>query len=311
MTQRLPLHPASKSSLTPIYHVLSTPKKCSPARKWKKLVTAPFRPHLPLTEEKMCARGRRWNSIVSGSPQDGTTEYSSDNDVTPQVRAYFGLSDPKLTALPGNVLHQSREPITGIHTPYLYIGQSYTMFALHSEDYNALSLNYQHSGSPKAWRVCSPRDFSKLEDFVSATIPQNNIPFFPSPAGGGKSGNSKCSQFIRHQSIFLPKQTLEAGGVRSWTTRQTPGEMVVTWPLAYHEGWNEGVNVNEACGYGTKRWKKLFAEVVPPDGTGSPDGAGSNNNNNNANCHGTGMYRPCEGKCSGSDAPPIRLVYSE
>lgn len=38
--------------------------------------------------------------------------------------------------------------------------------------------------------------------------------------------------------------------------RQRKGEMVVTWPLAYHQGWNDGPNVCEAIGYGTKWWKE-------------------------------------------------------
>ncbi|CUS10999.1 unnamed protein product [Tuber aestivum] len=278
MTQRLPLHPSSKSNLAPIYHVTSSTKHTISASRWRDIIRIPTRPAAALSEIKMCFRGRQWNNILTGIPRDGPTHYSSDNDITDDLRSYLSLSDPKLTSLPGNVLHDNITAVTGIHTPYLYIGQAYTMFALHTEDYNALSLNYQHSGAPKSWRVCSPRSFTALEDFIAASIPNTR----------------NCSQFVRHQSIYLPRETLEKAGVRSTLVRQFPGEMVITWPLAYHQGWNEGVNVNEACGYGNERWRELFPERVRRVKEGR--GAGG------------GVYRACSGRCVGREEP-VRLVY--
>ncbi|RPA99642.1 JmjC-domain-containing protein [Choiromyces venosus 120613-1] len=280
MTQRLPLHPSSKSNLTPIYHVSSSNRRTEPASRWRDIIQPPTKPRA-LSEMKMCFRGRQWHDILTGTPRDGTTQYSSDNDITPDLRCYLSLSDPKLTSLSGNVLRDKITVVTGIHTPYLYIGQAYTMFALHAEDYNALSLNYQHSGAPKSWRVCSPRDFSHLEDFIAASIPN---------AGD-------CSQFVRHQSIYLPRQTLERAGVRSTLVRQLPGEMVITWPLAYHQGWNEGVNVNEACGYGNVKWRQLFPEKLQRVNEGREEVLVDE-----------GVYRTCNGKCIGEEEP-IRLVY--
>jgi len=279
MTQRLPLHPSSKSNLTPIYHVTSSTKRTIPASQWREIIQASTRPTAALSETKMCFRGRQWKNILTGIPRDGPTQYSSDNDITDDLRRYLSLSDPKLTLLPGNVLHDNITAVTGIQTPYLYIGQAYTMFALHTEDYNALSLNYQHSGAPKSWRVCSPRSFTALEDFIAASIPN--------------AGN--CSQFVRHQSIYLPRETLEGAGVRSILVRQFPGELVITWPLAYHQGWNEGVNVNEACGYGNERWRELFPEKARRVKEGRGVGGGS-------------VYRACGGRCVGGEEP-VRLVY--
>ena len=83
--------------------------------------------------------------------------------------------------------------------------------------------------------------------------------------------------------------------MRSTLVRQFPGEMVITWPLAYHQGWNEGVNVNEACGYGNKRWRELFPEKAKR----VKEGRGVN---------GGVVYRACSGRCVGGEQP-VRLVY--
>lgn len=288
MEQRLPLHPRSQSNLAPIYEVSSTEKQLESGTKWRKAVLSQLERERRITmgdrkvkvyshldEDHMVARGRKWSEIISGEVRDGITRYSSDNDATPELRAFLGLGDPHLTELPGNVIHDSKSKVTGIHTPYLYIGRSYTLFALHAEDYNALSLNYQHLGTPKTWRVVCPRDFHMVESFVAGVI---TSPY-------GNKGNKKCSQFVRHASVFLPGKTLEAVGARSILFRQNPGELVVTWPLAYHEGWNEGINVNEACGYGHKNWRKVFATGEELEGEET-------------------VYRPCDERC-GQCAPII------
>ncbi|KAH8151822.1 uncharacterized protein LAJ45_03813 [Morchella importuna] len=289
MDQRLPLHPESSSSIAPIYHVTSTPKTLVSGTDWLKDINLQLErerriaardPSIQvygsLQEETMVARGRDWREILTGD-KGGVSKYSSDNDATEALRSYLGLKDPRLTELPGNIVHDSKHKVTGIHTPYLYIGQAYTLFALHAEDYNAFSLNYQHLGAPKTWRVVCPRDFYLVEGFVDGVL-------HPSSSSGKEP--AKCSQFVRHASLFLPKETLETAGARSIQFSQNPGELVVTWPLAYHQGWNEGVNVNEACGYGHKGWRKVF-------GSGEDDQSEHK------------VYRPCGSRCIGDNAPII------
>jgi len=142
-------------------------------------------------------------------------------------------------------MFDSTEIVIGIHTPYLYLGNPYTLFALHQEDYCALSLNFHHKGAPKMWRVTCPLDFEKVESLVNRT--EDILP-----------GEKVCSQHVRHASVFLSKGALELADVRSILVRQQQGEMVITWPLSYHQGWNEGSNICEAIAYGSEMWRDAF-----------------------------------------------------
>lgn len=292
--QCLPLHPLSVSNLTPIYCVSSTNKRLIRSTKFvasvraytaRQHAIAAGDPHTenfaPLTEAAMLARGRTWDHIGAGDT-GGVSVYSSDNDADPYTRAYIGVGNPHLTSLPGNVMFDSKHKIVGIHTPFFYFGAAHTIFALHAEDYNAMSLNYHHFGADKIWRVVSPRYYHVVEDFVAARLLDSTA-----ARKGRKFSDRKCSQFVRHASIYLPGTTLEVAGARSIQFRQHPGELVITWPLAYHEGYNEGVNINEACGYGHKSWRRVFA-------------SGEEAKNGEA-----AIYRPCGAKCIGEDSPII------
>lgn len=289
--QRLPLHPLSVSNLAPIYCVSSTNKRQIQGAKLltsintytaQQRAIAASDPDVeifaPLTEAAMLARGRSWDRIDAGDT-GGVSIYSSDNDADPYTRAFIGVGNPRLTSLPGNVMFDSKHKIVGIHTPFFYFGAAHTVFALHAEDYNAMSLNYHHFGADKIWRVVSPRYYHVVEDFVAAQL--------LGPTKGRKLPHKKCSQFVRHTSIYLPGTTLEVAGARSIQFRQRPGELVITWPLAYHEGYNEGVNINEACGYGHKNWRRVFA-------TGEEAKKGE-----------AAIYRPCSEKCMGGVHPII------
>lgn len=243
MSQFLPLHTNSKHPHAPIYEVISKNKTMVPVTAFPHGMTADSHNHR-IPEEAMLRRGRSWYDMVCDNP-GGEVHYSSDNDSTAALRAYLGLADLRLERLAGNRMFDSSQTVVGIHTPYLYLGNPYTLFALHQEDYCALSLNYHHHGAPKMWRVTCPLDFDKVEGLVRRA--EDLLP-----------GEKLCSQHVRHASVFLSRGALELAGVRSILVRQQQGEMIITWPLSYHQGWNEGASVCEAIAYGSASWRATF-----------------------------------------------------
>ncbi|KAI9707331.1 MAG: hypothetical protein M1836_000291 [Candelina mexicana] len=196
-------------------------------------------------------------SFESGT---GGRLYAMDNDASTQLREALGCPDLKLAELPGNSLMKSKSRIAGIHTPYLYVSNSQcTPFAIHIEDYAAYSVNYLHVGAPKCWRVIRPDHHRVVEEFLDKHI---NPPERQLSAQSGRTPRRppQCTQFLRHHAMYLPKYTMDMLDIEYTTVIQHQGEMVITFPYAYHEGWNTGPNIAEAIGYASERWEIFMRE---------------------------------------------------
>ncbi|KAI9812585.1 MAG: hypothetical protein M1827_004574 [Pycnora praestabilis] len=186
--------------------------------------------------------------------------YAMDNDASPELRETLQCLDPKVVALPGNSLRKSKFSIAGIHSPYFYVSRSEgTPFALHIEDYAAYSVNYLHAGAPKCWTVVKPTHHHKLEEFLHGQL---NAPekLLSRSLGRKPQRPPQCSQFLRHHSVYLPRETFQTLELDTTTVVQHRGEMVITFPFAYHQGFNSGPNIAEAIGYASNRWEVFIRE---------------------------------------------------
>lgn len=177
-----------------------------------------------------------------------------------ELREALGCHDLALDKLPGNSLTKSKSRIAGIHTPYFYVSNSQcTPFAIHIEDYAAYSVNYLHVGAPKCWRVIYPKHHRQVEEFLYQHInpPERRL---STSSGRMPRRPPQCTQFLRHHAMYLPKYTMDMLRIDYTTVIQHQGEMVVTFPFAYHEGWNTGPNIAEAVGYASDRWEIFMRE---------------------------------------------------
>ncbi|KAI4809126.1 hypothetical protein KUCAC02_018036 [Chaenocephalus aceratus] len=145
------------------------------------------------------------------------------------------------------VEHESGITIEGVNTPYLYFGMWKTTFAWHTEDMDLYSINYLHFGEPKSWYCVPPEHGKRLERLAKG--------FFP-----GSSQN--CEAFLRHKMTLLSPSILKKYGIPFEKITQRAGEFMITFPYAYHAGFNHGFNCAESTNFATERWIEYGKQAV-------------------------------------------------
>lgn len=198
--------------------------------------------------------GEYWR-IVEDSTDDIEVLYGADLDT-----ANFGSGFPKtfsenkaeldpyalsgwnlnnLPRLPGSVLSFEKEDISGVLVPWLYVGMCFSSFCWHVEDHHLYSLNYMHFGDPKVWYGVPGIDAVKLEDAMKKHLPEL---FEEQPD-------------LLHELVTqLSPSILKAEGVPVYRAIQKSGEFVLTFPRAYHSGFNCGFNCAEAVNVAPADW---------------------------------------------------------
>lgn len=64
-----------------------------------------------------------------------------------------------------------------------------------------------------------------------------------------------CDQFLRHKSIVIsPDALARHASIETNSIIQRPGEFIITFPHAYHQGFNYGFNCAEAVNFATESW---------------------------------------------------------
>uniref|UniRef100_A0A673TS29 [histone H3]-trimethyl-L-lysine(9) demethylase n=1 Tax=Suricata suricatta TaxID=37032 RepID=A0A673TS29_SURSU len=129
--------------------------------------------------------------------------------------------------------------IEGVNTPYLYFGMWKTTFAWHTEDMDLYSIDYLHFGEPKTWYVVPPEHGQRLERLATELFP-----------GSARA----CDAFLRHKVALISPTVLKDNGIPFSRITQEAGEFMVTFPYAYHSGFNHGFNCAEAINFATPRW---------------------------------------------------------
>ncbi|XP_061588624.1 lysine-specific demethylase 4A isoform X2 [Cololabis saira] len=137
--------------------------------------------------------------------------------------------------------------IEGVNTPYLYFGMWKTTFAWHTEDMDLYSINYLHFGEPKSWYCVSPEHGKRLERLATG--------FFPGSA-------QNCEAFLRHKMTLISPSILKKYGIPFEKITQKAGEFMITFPYAYHAGFNHGFNCAESTNFATERWIEYGKQAV-------------------------------------------------
>ncbi|GLU17472.1 hypothetical protein SLE2022_338380 [Rubroshorea leprosula] len=171
----------------------------------------------------------------SGFPKASSMVTGSDSD----KYAMSGWNLNNFPRLPGSVLCFEGCDISGVLVPWLYVGMCFSSFCWHVEDHHLYSLNYMHLGDPKMWYGVPGSHASSLESAMRKHLPDL---FEESP------------DLLNELVTQLSPSVLKAEGVPVYRAVQHAGEFVLTFPRAYHSGFNCGFNCAEAVNVAPVDW---------------------------------------------------------
>ncbi|PBK62661.1 JmjC-domain-containing protein [Armillaria solidipes] len=176
-----------------------------------------------------------WRSCGLGKP----AWYGADSQgtlFTDKTQVWnIGHLESALTRL----LPSSSQGLPGVNTPYLYWGMWRASFAWHVEDMDLFSINYIHFGAPKFWYAIPQGRAGALEQTMRSHFPKDG---------------RQCSQFLRHKSYLASATLLAQSSCRPNHCVQHAGEIIITYPLGYHAGFNLGLNCAESVNFALDSW---------------------------------------------------------
>lgn len=202
--------------------------------------------------------------IVSSIDEDVTVEYGADLHTMDHGSGFptktslnlypgdqeYADSSWNLNNLPvleGSVLGHINADISGMKVPWMYVGMCFATFCWHNEDHWSYSINYLHWGEPKTWYGVPGSKAEIFEESMKSAAPE----LFQSQPD------------LLHQLVtIMNPNILMSAGVPVYRTDQHAGEFVITFPRAYHAGFNQGYNFAEAVNFAPADWLKMGRECI-------------------------------------------------
>ncbi|CAI5724495.1 hypothetical protein KXD40_000932 [Peronospora effusa] len=208
------------------------------SKRWKNLTTKAKSDYIRQLSE-FFSHGLRENlSTSAGGENQNVDSIQSLEDLLQQY-AQDDWNLNNMPKLPGSVLQHLDENIKGVMIPWLYAGMCFSTFCWHVEDHNFYSTSYLHCGAPKTWYGIPCASAEQFERTMKELTPE----LF----------GSQPDLHMQLVTMFSPK-TLREHGVPVYRATHRPNEFIVTFPSAYHAGFNTGFNCAEAVNFATIDW---------------------------------------------------------
>ncbi|KAK0739390.1 PLU-1-like protein-domain-containing protein [Apiosordaria backusii] len=215
----------------------------------------PFDPvlncHRPVTEDDV--EQEFWR-LVADLEETVEVEYGADIHCTTHGSGFPTIeknpTDPYSTdpwnlnilpLHPESLFRHIKSDISGMTVPWVYVGMIFSTFCWHNEDHYAYSANYQHFGATKTWYGIPGDDAEKFENAMRDAVPE----LF----------ETQPDLLFQLVTLLTPDQ-LKKAGVRVYALDQRAGQLVITFPQAYHAGFNHGFNFNEAVNFAPSDWER-------------------------------------------------------
>ncbi|KAJ8548731.1 hypothetical protein ON010_g10939 [Phytophthora cinnamomi] len=208
------------------------------SKRWKNLTTKAKSEYV-LKLSKFFSHGLREGLSAAAGGENPNVDAAKTIEELLQRYAQDDWNLNNMPKLPGSVLQHLDEDIKGVMVPWLYAGMCFSTFCWHVEDHNFYSTSYLHCGAPKTWYGIPCGSAEHFERTMKELTPE----LF----------GSQPDLHMQLVTMFSPK-TLREHGVPVYRATHRPNEFIVTFPSAYHAGFNNGFNCAEAVNFATVDW---------------------------------------------------------
>ncbi|GJN29055.1 hypothetical protein PR202_gb17246 [Eleusine coracana subsp. coracana] len=192
--------------------------------------------------------------VIYGADLESATFGSGFPKLSPEMNsdvehkyAKSGWNLNNLPRLQGSALSFEGGDISGVLVPWVYVGMCFSSFCWHVEDHHLYSLNYMHWGAPKMWYGVPGKDAVNLEAAMRKHLPDL---FEEQP------------DLLHNLVTQFSPSLLKSEGVPVYRCVQHEGEFVLTFPRAYHAGFNCGFNCAEAVNVAPIDWLPIGQNAV-------------------------------------------------
>ncbi|XP_039297367.1 lysine-specific demethylase lid-like [Nilaparvata lugens] len=146
-----------------------------------------------------------------------------------------------------SALSYFKNKISRMQAPWMNIGMIFSTFGWHCEPHWCYNINHLHTGDSKTWYAVPGEYAEKFEETMKELAPE----LF----------ETQPDTLLLHDCLVNPKALMEKG-VPVYRLNQTAGEFVITFPRAYHCGFDHGFNVSEAVNFAPADWIKIGRKCV-------------------------------------------------
>lgn len=184
------------------------------------------------------------NEFGSGFPTRATRDLLDDSQLE-YIDHPWNLNNTPVAE--GSVFKYINTNISGMIIPWMYVGMCFSTFCWHNEDHWTYSISYLHHGEPKTWYGVPGAQAEAFEKSMKHLAPN----LFESQPD------------LLHQLVTICNPlTLLEDKVPIHKVNQYAGEFVVTFPRAYHTGFNQGLNFAEAVNFAPADWIPLGRNCI-------------------------------------------------
>ncbi|CAI4229515.1 unnamed protein product [Auanema sp. JU1783] len=176
------------------------------------------------------------SKVGSGFPKKDDKDGSARLD-RHYVNHAWNLNNMPL--LHNSVFSHMNTHISGMMVPWVYVGMCFSTFCWHTEDHWTYSVNYNHWGEPKVWYGIPGDQAEKFEKIVREIAPHTT---------------TFQKDVFHYMATAVNPTFLKERGIDIYTVHQHAREFVITFPRAYHSGFNCGVNFAEAVNFAPYDW---------------------------------------------------------